>query len=296
MIDYWFFYRHRHLLNGQSQSPPQKILMISKRLPKLGFDGSWVLVNLIKGLSAHHQITLLSFTETEEEKAYVEHLSHFCKEVKTITLYPYSGELKSSFLFSKLLAIFHAFLLMRKEVLNQLKNGDYDLVHCEYVHTLNFIPNLRRLPSLLTHHEVLSLVYKRRFQQASNLARKMPLFFKWKVTEAYERRICRKVKSVVALSSVDEIYIKSKLKLDRTSILQSEWISISETHSRSGRTRECLVFLWGTSGTPTWRGYYFFRRIWRVTSQFRMSLIISRYAQRKSYGQEGQLLLIMSGP
>jgi hypothetical protein len=49
--------------------------MISKRLPKLGFDGSWVLVNLIKGLSAHHQITLLSFMETEEEKTYAEHLS-----------------------------------------------------------------------------------------------------------------------------------------------------------------------------------------------------------------------------
>lgn len=293
VIDYWFFYRHKYLLNGQSQRSPQKILMISKRLPKLGFDGSWVLVNLIKGLSARHQITLLSFTETDEEKPYVEYLSRFCKEVKTITLYPYSQELKSSFLFSKLLAVFHAFLLMRKEVLNELKNGDYDLVHCEYVHTLNFIPNLRRFPSLLTHHEVLSLAHKRSFQQASNLAQKVSLFFKWKITQAYEKRICRKVKSVVALSSVDQTCMKSKLKLERTSILQSgvDFDFFKRTPDLE-EIPNSLVFVGYFKHPPNVEGLlYFFRRIWpAVISEIPDAkiTIIGRYAPAEilAYSQE----------
>jgi hypothetical protein len=55
---------------------------------------------------------------------------------------------------------------MRKEVLNQLKKEDFDLIQCEYLHTLNFIPNLRQFPSLLTHHEVLSLVRERSFRSS----------------------------------------------------------------------------------------------------------------------------------
>jgi len=283
VIDYWFFYRHKYLLNDQSQKSPQKILLISKRLPKLGFDGSWVLVNLIKGLSERHQITLLSFTETDEEQPHVEYLNRFCKEVKTITLYPYSQELKSSFLFSKLLAVFHAFLLMRKGVLNELKNGDYDLVHCEYVHTLNFIPNLRRFPSLLTHHEVLSLVHKRSFQQASNLARKVSLFLKWKIAQAYERRICRKVKAVVALSSVDQSYMNSKLKLARTSILQSgvDFDFFKRTPDLE-EIPNSLVFVGYFKHPPNVEGLlYFFQRIWpAVITQIPDAkiTIIGRYA------------------
>jgi O-antigen biosynthesis protein len=293
VIDYWFFYRHKYLLNSQSQGPPQKILMISKRLPKLGFDGSWILVNLIKGLSERHQITLLSFTETDEEKPYVEYLSRFCKEVRTITLYPYSQELKSSFLISKLLAFVHAFLLMRKEVLNELKNGNYDLVHCEYVHTLNFIPNLRRFPSLLTHHEVLSLAHKRKFQQASNLAQKASLFFKWRISQAYEKSICRKVKSVVALSSVDQAYMKSRLKLARTSLLQSG--VDCEYFKRTTDLEEIpnsLVFVGYFKHPPNVEGLlYFFRHIWpAVISQIPRAkiTIIGRYAPAEilAYSQE----------
>jgi O-antigen biosynthesis protein len=283
VIDYWFFYRHKYLLKGQPPHRPQKILMLSKRLPKLGFDGSWVLVNLIRGLSARHQITLLSFVETDEERSHAEYLSRFCHGVKTITLYPYSQEPKSSFLFSKLLAVFHAFLLMRKEILNELKNGDYDLVHCEYVHTLNFIPNLRHLPSLLTHHEVLSLAHKRSFQQASNLVQKITLFLRWRITHAYEKRICRKVQSVVALSSVDEAYLRSRFKLRRTSVLQSGVdLDYFRPISDLDEIPSSLIFVGYFKHPPNVEGlHYFFRQIWpglkEQVSDARIT-IIGRYA------------------
>jgi glycosyltransferase involved in cell wall biosynthesis/GT2 family glycosyltransferase len=212
-INNWFFYRHNYLLNGRAEASSRKILLISKRLPKLGFDGSWILVNLIQGLSKHHEITLLSFMETDAEKPHADYLRQFCKEVKTITLYPYSDELKSSFLFSKIFALINAFLLMRKEVLNHLKKEDYDLVQCEYLHTLNFIPNLSRYPSLLTHHEVLSLARERSFRGAPRVTQKVSRFFRWKVTQFYEKRVCLKVKSVATLSSVDREYLQAKLSV-----------------------------------------------------------------------------------
>jgi O-antigen biosynthesis protein len=263
-IDTWFLYRHKYVMNGDAGRPPRKILMISKRLPKLGFDGSWILVNLIQGLSAKHEITLLSFMETDEEKPHAEYLKQFCKEVKTVTLYPYSDELKSSFLFSKILAAIHACLLMRKEVLNQLKKGDFDLIQCEYLHTLNFIPNLREFPSLLTHHEVLSLARERSFHSSRGVARRISRFIKWKLTAAYEKRVCRKVKSVVALSTVDQNYLKLRLKLPEPRLART---GVDTDYFQPSAGCEeipgSLVFVGYFKHPPNVEAlHYFFRRIW----------------------------------
>ncbi len=303
VIDYWFFYRHRYLLNGTSPGSPRRILMISKRLPKLGFDGSWVLVNLIKGLSAQHAITLLSFTETDQEKSYVDYLGRYCKEIKTITLYPYSQELKISFLFSKMLAVIHAFLLMRKEILNELKTGNYDLVQCEYLHTLNFIPNLTHFPSLLTHHEALSLVYKRSFEQASNIFLKAPLFVKWKISQTYERRICRKVRSVVALSPVDQQYLKSKLRLEQTGLVRSgvdtEYFKPAPDLEEVPNT---LIFVGYFKHPPNVEGiHYFFKKIWpgilNEIPEARIT-VIGRFAPTEilAHSQKGSVIFTDSVP
>jgi O-antigen biosynthesis protein len=263
-IDTWFLYRHKYVMNGNAGQPPRKILLISKRLPKLGFDGSWILVNLIQGLSVKHDITLLSFIETDDERPHAEYLKRYCKEVKTVTLYPYSDELKSSFLFSKIFAAIHACLLMRKEVLNQLKKEDFDLIQCEYLHTLNFIPNLREFPSLLTHHEVLSLVRERSFRSSRGVGEWITRFIKWKLTAAYEKRICRKVKNVVALSTVDQSYLKLRLKvpeprLARTGV-DTEYFQPCAGYEEVPGS---LVFVGYFKHPPNVEAlHYFFRRIW----------------------------------
>ena len=264
IIDFWFLYRHKYLLKEKTHNRSKKILMVSKRLPRLGLDGSWVVVNLIKRLSAHHNITLLSFMETDEDKPHADYLRQYCKEVKTITLHPYSNELKSSFLFSKIFAVINACLLMRKEVLNQLKNEDLDLVQCEYLHTLNFIPDLRKYPSLLTHHEVLSLAHKRNFQRASGLYLKAKRFFKWKLMEAYESRVCRKVKSVIALSSVDRDYLETKLKLKNVRLaktgVDTQYFVPCPTCKE---TPNSLIFVGYFKHPPNVEGLqYFFEKIW----------------------------------
>lgn len=263
-IDTWFLYRHKYVMNGHAGRPPRKILLISKRLPKLGFDGSWILVNLIQGLSVKHDITLLSFMETEEEKPHAEYLKRFCKEVRTVTLYPYSDQLKSSFLFSKILAAIHACLLMRKEVLSQLKKEDFDLIQCEYLHTLNFIPNLRMFPSLLTHHEVLSLARERSFRNARGVPQRLSRLVKWKATAVYEKRICRKVKSIVALSTVDQAYLRLRLKvpeprLARTGVDTRYFQPSPGVEEISGS----MVFVGYFKHPPNVEAlHYFFRRIW----------------------------------
>jgi len=238
--------------------------MISKRLPKLGFDGSWILVNLIQGLSAKHEITLLSFMETDEEKPHAEYLKTFCKEVRTVTLYPYSGELKSSFLFSKIFAAIHACLLMRKEVLNQLKKEDFDLIQCEYLHTLNFIPNLRKFPSLLTHHEVLSLARERSFRGSRGAPQWISRFIKWKIATAYEKRVCRKVKSVVALSAVDQSYLKRRLRVPEPRLART---GVDTQYFQPGPGRDevpgSLIFVGYFKHPPNVEAlHYFFRRVW----------------------------------
>jgi O-antigen biosynthesis protein len=282
-IDTWFFYRHKYVLNGRVGTPPRKILLISKRLPKLGFDGSWILVNLIRGLSERHELTLLSFMETDDEKPHADYLKQFCKEVKTITLYPYSDELKSAFLFSKIFAVFNAFLLMRKEVLNRLKKEDYDLVQCEYLHTLNFIPDLSRFPSLLTHHEVLSLARERSFRAATGLSQKISRFVKWNLTRFYEKRVCRKVKRVAVLSAVDRDYLQSRLKLPKP-LLARTGVDTEFFNPCSGCVEmpNSLIFVGYFKHPPNVEAlHYFFHKIWpgilHAVPGARMT-VVGRYA------------------
>jgi O-antigen biosynthesis protein len=263
-IDTWFLYRHKYVMNGRAGESRRKILLISKRLPKLGFDGSWVLVNLIQGLSKRHEITLLSFMEHESERPHAEYLKQFCKEVRTITLYPYSDELKSSFLFSKIFALINAFLLMRREVLTHLKKEDYDLVQCEYLHMLNFVPDLSRYPSLLTHHEVLSLAYERSWHSARRPARKVWWWLKWRLIQVYEERVCRKVKCVVALSSVDRDYLQAKLKIGSLRLVRTG--VNTEYFKPCPDCREIpnsLIFVGYFKHPPNVEAlHYFFRQIW----------------------------------
>jgi glycosyltransferase involved in cell wall biosynthesis len=260
-------------------------------------------VNLIQGLSARHEITLLSFIETEQEKPHVDYLRQFCKQVKTITLYPYSDQLKSSFLFSKLLAFIHACLLMRKEILNQLKKEDYDLVQCEYLHTLNFIPDLRHLPSLLTHHEVLSLAHERGFRAASGFVHKVTSFVKWRLTRVYEKKICRKVKTVVALSAVDGDYLQLRLKVPELRVVRTG-IDTSYFQPCPGCAElpNSLIFVGYFKHPPNVEAlHYFFRKIWPVVTQTIPTVkitIIGRYAPPEVlvYSQKGAVTFTDSVP
>ena len=86
---------------------------------------------------------------------------------------------------------------------------------------MNFIPDLRRYPSLLTHHEVLSLAYERLFRKAGSWGEKISAFIKWRLMRVYEKRLCRKVRSVVALSAVDRDYLSRRLKVARPCLAQS---------------------------------------------------------------------------
>lgn len=263
-INHWFFYRHKYLVKGQRSVGPKKILIISKRLPRIGVDGSWILVNLIKTLSIENEITLLSFIETDEDQVHVDQLKKFCRNIKTITLYPYNQELKSAFLISKVLAVIHACLMMRKEVLNELRNGDYDLVQCEYLHTLNFVPDLHRYPSLLTHHEVMSLASERLFRSAVVWTEKVFGFIKWRVVRAYEIWLCHKVRFVVALSTVDRNYLHQQLKV-RHPVLAKTGVDLDffQYDPTVCARPNSLIFVGFFKHPPNVQGIaYFLREIW----------------------------------
>ena len=154
--------------------------------------------------------------------------------------------------------------MMRREVRNELRTGDYDLVQCEYLHTLNFIPDLRRYPSLLTHHEVLSLVYERLFRRAASWTEKISAFLKWRLMRVYERRLCRKVRSVVALSAVDRDYLNRRLKVGHACLAQSG-VDVDFFRARPdvGERPDSLIFVGFFKHPPNVQGMsYFFREIW----------------------------------
>jgi glycosyltransferase involved in cell wall biosynthesis len=135
----------------------------------------------------------------------------------------------------------------------------------------------------LTHHEVLSLAHKRSFQRASSALQKGRLFLRWKITQAYERRVCHKVKSIVALSTVDQEYLESKLKLKNVRLAHSG-VDLEYFRPMPGvdEIPNSLIFVGYFKHPPNVEGLrYFFDQIWPgVTSQIPDTKItvIGRYA------------------
>jgi glycosyltransferase involved in cell wall biosynthesis len=89
-------------------------------------------------------------------------------------------------------------------------------------------------------------------------------FIKWKLTAAYEKRVCRKVKNVVALSTVDQSYLRLRLKipeprLARTGV-DTEYFQPSPYYEEIPGS---LVFVGYFKHPPNVEAlHYFFRRIW----------------------------------
>ena len=64
---------------------PLNILFITARLPSLGVHAGGVrMYHLIKGLSAYHHISLLSYIVREEDREHIPAIARFCRKVEVI--------------------------------------------------------------------------------------------------------------------------------------------------------------------------------------------------------------------
>jgi glycosyltransferase involved in cell wall biosynthesis len=136
-----------------------KILFLSRWFPYPTSNGSKLRVyNLLRGLSGHHNITLLSFADRSNIISDASALGELCTEVHTIPWREYdpqSWRARLGFLSLKPRSIVDTFSAEMATKITQLLNRcDYDLVIASQLSMAAYRPYFRKIPALFEEVEI----------------------------------------------------------------------------------------------------------------------------------------------
>ncbi len=138
-----------------------KILFVSAVLPwPLHSGGQIRMYNLLKALSARHEITLVSFIRDASEREYKKHLG-FCRNVEVVMRgRAWQPKYMLAALLGKypwLLATYHN-EEMKQLISDLLKGGPFDVVHIEPFYVLPALPPINT-PLVVSEHNIEYAVY-----------------------------------------------------------------------------------------------------------------------------------------
>src|SRR6185369_12234505 len=141
-----------------------KILMVSSYLPYPLHSGGQVrLYNLIKELSAKHEITLICEKRPHQTAADSAALEKICKKVVTVPRrkqWSLENLAKSTTSLHSFLVTGHTQQLLREKIEEALIGEKFDLIHVETFYVFQNVP-VTPLPVILVDHNIEYLVYKR---------------------------------------------------------------------------------------------------------------------------------------
>lgn len=141
-----------------------KILMLVPFLPNTETSGGqtrWY--NIIKYMSKTHEITLFSLIKDDSERKFIKPLEKYCKKVEVFKRTKSPWHIRNLFLaavrFYPLLVVRNWSPKEQRAIKEELKNGDYDLIHAETFYVMPHIPETS-VPSVMVEQTIEYQVYK----------------------------------------------------------------------------------------------------------------------------------------
>jgi len=174
--------------------------------------------NMLKQLKRDHEITYLTLddsavgaAEREQAREYCDELvcvPHQLREKFTVGFY-------SELLFNLLSSLPYAIKkydspVMRREIGERAKAGMFDLIVCDFLAPAANVPFDLGWPTVLFQHNVEAMIWKRHYEVQSNPLKKAYLGKQWLKMRAFERKMCRRFDSVVAVSDDDREQMRNE--------------------------------------------------------------------------------------
>lgn len=190
------------------------VLVLSAVFPYPLLSGGQVrLYNLLKRLSVHHSIHLLSYIRTKEERTYIKHLS-FCKQIDTV----YRGKaispsymIKSVFSDKPLLMTSYDIECMREKISEYVQTYHIDLVHIEPGYTWFGLPDLS-VPIVVAEHNIEHTIYRDYIKKFS-FSKYIPLFsYDVNKLKRWEEHTWNAADAVITVSEQDKNYVEHHTK------------------------------------------------------------------------------------
>jgi hypothetical protein len=186
-----------------------RILFLSSWLPYPLRTGSSVTnYNAIKQLASRHEVSLVSFIDSEEDLQYAPAMAELCADLTCILreegvmsrLTRTLGLLSRtprSILVSKNREMFEA-------VARKSGKQEFDCLIADSVSAIEYALGVGQFPKIIFHHNVDSVLVKRRRMVEPSRIRRCRLWCTWRKAEAYERRISKLADAHIVVSDVDK--------------------------------------------------------------------------------------------
>jgi glycosyltransferase involved in cell wall biosynthesis len=249
----------------EHEASGRKVLMVCAYLPCLGVhSGGNTMFNLIRSLSKRHQLTVLSFYETESDLEYIPMLTPYCEQVEVVHR-GQSFDVPNPFGL-KPPEIVHEFHHkgMHRLVENYLRTNEFDLIQCEFLQTAHYASIDRDIPAVLTNHELLSLSYFNAYRNLPwNSGRKFDALVCWMRMLNYEEKILRRFSAVVVLTRPEREflarYAPQARVYDHPTGVDHDFFS----STRQEPDAETLIFVGNFRHTPNVTGImWFLKHAW----------------------------------
>jgi len=190
-----------------------KILFFTHTFPYPLAEGIKLMAfNLIKELSARHEIHLFSLLEKDTDTIYIPELLKYCKTVQT----SYKKLPKSAFLrlwnmyFQNIPYNINQFYAQEAfdKLHDIIKKERFDLVHFNFFTTSGYRKAVPEgIPAVLCNYDAMSLHFLRNKKRERNLFKKIYLSKQWKKIAKYEKQIISRFDKTVVVSSVDKDWL-----------------------------------------------------------------------------------------
>ena len=141
-----------------------KILVVSSYLPYPLYSGGQVrLYNLLKELSARHELTLVCEIRPHQTAADIRELEKICKKVITVPRkkqWSIGNILKSASSSQSFLTTGHTLAEMKKKIAEILEQEKFDLIHVETFYVMQNLSETA-IPIVLVEHNIEYMVYEK---------------------------------------------------------------------------------------------------------------------------------------
>jgi glycosyltransferase involved in cell wall biosynthesis len=185
-----------------------KILLLTQVLPYPPDSGPKVKTwNVIKYLSLHHDVTLVSFVRGDQQHD-IEVLKKYCREVHTVEMD--RSIIKDGMALVRSMVTGLPWLIARDRrsamvtlIRSITTEQAFDVVHADQLNMAQYAAAVERGIKVIDEHNALWLLYRRMAGTMPSGPRKWLLNRDWRLLRTYEGQICRDFDSVLTVSEVD---------------------------------------------------------------------------------------------
>lgn len=178
--------------------------------------------NMLKELKRDHFITYLSLDDGTADADARAQAYEYCNELVCVP-YQQREKFSSGFYAELLLNLTSRYpyaikkyesVEMRRQIGELVNNGVFDVVICDFLAPAINVPRDLSCPSILFQHNVEAMIWKRHFEVQSNPLKKMYLKRQWRKMERFEKAMCRRFDTVIAVSKDDCELMKQQYGVD----------------------------------------------------------------------------------